>query len=147
MNELTSIDKIELYETFARQAPQVDLPLEHIFASGVYCRHLSIPKGIVLTGEIHKTRNLNILLKGRMKVLIGDDLRDIEAPFVIVSPAGIKRIAEALEDCIWLTIHATQETDINKIKDDFVVATKQEYLEYIAEEPMLPFKELQLCTV
>ena len=146
MNELSIIDKIEAYETLARQTPQVDLPLEHIFASGVYCRHLFIPKGVILTGKIHKTRNLNILLKGRMKVLIGDDVQDIQAPFIVVSPAGVKRIAEALEDCVWLTIHATEKTDLNKIKDDFVVATKTQYLEYIAQEPLLPFKELQLCT-
>ena len=138
MNELSVIDKIEAYEILARQSPQVDLPLEHIFASGVYCRHLFIPKGVVLTGEIHKTRNLNILLKGRMKVLIGDEVQDIQAPFIVVSPPGTKRIAEALEDCIWLTVHATQETNINKLEDDLVVFSRQEYLSYIEQEPLLP---------
>lgn len=134
----TTIDKIEAYETLARQVPQVDLPLEHIFAPGIYCRHLSIPKGIMLTGKIHKTKHLNILLKGKMKVLIENELRVIEAPFIVVSPPGTKRIAEALEDCIWLTVHATDETNISKLEEDLVVANKQEYLSYLGQEPLLP---------
>lgn len=147
MNELSALDRVELLEREMAKAPQVNLPLEHIFAPGIYCRHLSIPKGIMLTGKIHKTRHLNILLKGKMKVLIENELRVIEAPFIVVSPPGTKRIAEALEDCIWLTVHATDETNLSKLEEDLVVANKQEYLKYIAQEPLLPFKDLELCTV
>lgn len=135
---LSTIDKTELLENEMRKMPQVDLPVDHIFAPGIYCRQLKIPKGILLTGKIHKTKHLNILLKGKMKVLIDSELRVIDAPFIVVSPPGTKRIAEALEDCIWLTVHATNETDVDRLEADLVVSTKQEYLEYIGKEPFLP---------
>lgn len=132
MGELTKStrDKVNAIEALMAQQPQVDLKVEHYFSKGVYARELHIPKGIMLTGKIHKYEQLNILIKGKIKVLVGDEVKEIEAPFIIVSPAGTKRIALALEDCIWLTIHGTDEKNIDLIEKEFIAQDENDYLEF-----------------
>jgi quercetin dioxygenase-like cupin family protein len=70
------------------------------------------------------------MIKGKMKVLVDDEMKVVEAPFIIVSPPGTKRIAEALEDTTWITIHGTNETDLDKIEQHFIAEDMQEYLDF-----------------
>lgn len=125
-------DKINALESEMRKQPQVDLKVNHYFSQGcVYARELFIPKGIMLTGKIHKYEQLNVLSSGKMKVSVnGEDYQEISAPFVIVSPPGTKRIAVALEDSVWLTIHGTAETDLEKIENHFISQSEDDYLEF-----------------
>jgi len=136
MNDIVDInlitrDKINAWEALALTAPQVDMRVEHHFSYGVYSRTVYIPKGIILTGHIHKFENLNILSKGKLKVSIGDKLEIVEAPFIVVSQPNTKRIAEALEDCVWTTIHGTHERDIEIIECTFIAHNEEEYLEFV----------------
>lgn len=108
----------------------IELECRHHFSHGVYARELHIPAGTILTGEIHKFENLNILSKGRISVLTENGMQEVEAPFTIVSPAGTKRIAYAHTDCIWTTIHGTFDRDVDKIKNHFIAASEQEWLEF-----------------
>lgn len=117
-------------ETVMREMPQLDLPVQHHFSPGVYARELSIPKGTVLTGKIHKYAQLNILAKGELTVLLDDGPKRVKAPFIVVSPAGTKRIAYAHEDSIWITVHGTRETDLEKIEEHFIAQSEQQYLEH-----------------
>lgn len=139
MNDLVkNIDLETVLEAEAIMAklPQLELKVDHLFSEGVYARVLHIPKGVRLTGHIHKYRNLNILLKGKIKVLVDVTMKEIEAPFVVVSPPGTKRIALALEDCIWITIHGTNETNLDLIDKKFIAHTPQEYLEFVGNEQL-----------
>ena len=108
----------------------VELPVKNHFAHGVYGRELFIPKGTVLTGKIHKFTQLNVLVKGDISVLTEDGVKRVKPPFVIVSPPGTKRAAYAHEDTIWLTVHGTHETDVDKIEHEFVAQSETEYLEF-----------------
>lgn len=117
-------------EAIMKEMPQVELEVVHHFSKGVYARELHIPAGVTLTGEIHKFKNLNILSKGRMKVLTEDGIIEVEAPFTVVSPAGTKRIAHTLTDCIWTTIHGTDEVDVDNIEKTFICHSEQEWLEF-----------------
>lgn len=125
-----SLDKVLLLEDLMRQEPQVELKVIHHFSYGIYARELHIPAGIMLTGKIHKYPQFNILTKGRMQVLVGEEVREIVAPFPVASEAGTKRIAIALEDCIWMTIHGTKLTDVDEIESFFIAETYQDYLEF-----------------
>lgn len=127
---LTPIGKIYALEALMKLQPQVNLEVYHYFSKGVYARELHIPAGVILTGEIHKFTNLNILSQGKIQVLVGDVVQEIEAPFTVVSPAGTKRIARALTDCIWTTIHGTDEVDLNIIEKTFIAKSEQEWLEF-----------------
>lgn len=140
MNDLTktiSREQVNKAEAIMARMPQVDLPVKHHFSLGIYARELYIPKGVVLTGKIHKFEQLNILAKGRMKVLIDNVVKEVEAPFIVVSPAGTKRIAIALEDCIWLTIHGTHETDIDLIEKQFIAQDEKDYLDFINDKQLV----------
>lgn len=112
--------------------PQLDLPVTHHFSHGIYARELFIPKDTILTGKIHKFPQLNILLKGEISVLTEQGIERKTAPFVVSSPAGTKRIAYAHEDCVWITVHGTHETDLEKIEEQFIAKSDAEYLEFVA---------------
>jgi quercetin dioxygenase-like cupin family protein len=107
---------------------QVELPVTNHFSKGVYARELFIPKGTVLTGKIHKEENLNIITKGDISVLTEEGVKRVKAGAVIVSPPGTKRAGYAHEDTIWITIHGTEERDVDKIEQLFIAQTYEEYL-------------------
>lgn len=123
-------DKIFAAEEFMRQQPQVDIPVKHYFSDGVYAREIKIPAGVILTGEIHKFRQLNILSFGEMSVYVEQGIQRVIAPFTIVSPSGTKRIAYTHTECVWTTIHGTDETDVDIIKAKFIAKDEQEWLEF-----------------
>lgn len=91
---------------------------------------MHIPAGVILTGEIHKFENLNILSQGKIEVLTEKGMETVEAPFTVVSPAGTKRIARAITDCVWTTVHGTDENDLNIIEKTFIAKSEQEWLEF-----------------
>lgn len=111
---------------------QFELPVRHHFSKGVYARELFIPKGVVLTGKIHKHENLNIISAGDISVLTEEGVKRIRAPHTLVSPAGTKRVGYAHEDTVWTTIHGTDERDLDKIEGLFIAASYDEYLAFVA---------------
>jgi hypothetical protein len=132
-SKLPTRDKVNALENLMKKADQVELKVEHIFSEGVYARKLFIPKGVMLTGKIHKYSQLNILLEGDISVLVGDEVKRIQPPFMVVSPPGTKRIAYAHEDTIWLTIHGTHETNLEIIEEKFIAQSEQEYLDFCGQ--------------
>lgn len=133
-------------KTFALQAaletmPQAKLELFHYFSPGVYARELHIPADCTLVGEIHKYPQLNILSKGKISVLVNDEIKEIEAPFTVVSPAGTKRIAYAHTDCVWTTILHTDLKNIEEIEKYFLAKTEEEWLEF-NKSNQLEFKDV-----
>jgi hypothetical protein len=93
-------------------------PLKHSFANGIYMREIFIPKGVVLTGKIHRHDHPNVLLKGKVEVFTeSGGLEHLEAPVAIISKAGTKRAVLTLEDTVWITFHNVgDERDLNKIE-------------------------------
>jgi hypothetical protein len=112
---------ILLLETYLRQWPQADMPVTHRFAPGVYIRELFIPQGTLLTGAIHKTEHISILLTGRLVFPDGNGGSvEVGAGTMQLTQPGVKQAALALEDTRYLTIHATEETDIDVLEDMLV---------------------------
>ena len=133
-NETKSdIEKVYELEALMKLQPQLQLKVVNYFSHGVYARELHIPAGTMLTGEIHKLENLNILSQGDISVLTERGMVRVQAPFTVVSPPGTKRIALAHTDCIWTTIHGTFEKDLNVIEKYFIAKSEQEYLEYCGQ--------------
>jgi len=133
MNELSMDnirDKVFSLEATMKVMPQVELKVIHHFSKGVYARELHVPAGVTLVGEIHKFENLNILSQGTMIVTTEEGMREVSAPFTVVSPSGTKRAAHALTDCIWTTIHGTDKTNVDEIKHHFIAKSEQEWLEF-----------------
>lgn len=108
-------------EDAIRELPTVEPPVTHHFSEGVYAREMFIPRGTVLTGKIHRFAHLNVLTQGEISVLTEEGVRRLKAPCVIPSEAGIKRAGYAHTDCRWITIHPTNERDLDKIEAHFIV--------------------------
>lgn len=105
------------------EQPQVDCPVKHYFAPGIYAREMTIPAGVVLTGAVHKTEHLCIISKGRISVSTDEGVREFAAPCTFVSKAGAKRAGYAHEETVWTTIHATDETDLDKLCEELTDMT------------------------
>lgn len=118
------ISKVE--QLMRESGKEIEIPTKHYFSKAVYAREISIPKGALVVGKIHKHTNLNILSKGKMTVLSIDGLVTIEAPATIVSSPGVKRLGFAHEDTVWTTIHGTDLTDVEKIEDEVIVKSYDE---------------------
>lgn len=130
MNEVSIRNNVYAFERLMKKQPQVEIPVKHYFSQGVYAREIFIPAGTILTGKIHKYSQLNILVIGEMDVLVEDEVKHVKAPFTVVSPPGTKRIAKAVSDCIWITVHGTEETDLDKIEHHFIAENEDEYLTF-----------------
>ena len=111
--------------------PEVECPLQHVFAPGAYARTIFIPAGTVLVGKIHKHQHLNILSQGEVKVMTeGGGVEHLRGPLTMVSPPGTKRGVYAITDVVWTTIHLTNETDLEKIEDETIAKTYEEYEQF-----------------
>lgn len=97
-----------------------DCPVRHIFAPGVYLREMTIPKGTVIIGKIHKHAHPNIISQGKVRVVTETGSHELTAPHTFVSEVGTKRVVYAIEDTIWTTVHVTDETDLAKIEDHVI---------------------------
>lgn len=92
------------------------MPTIHHFAPGIYGREIYLPKGSRVIGKLHRHSHLNILAHGRVKVATEDGIEELASPCIWTSNAGTKRVVIALEDSIWICVHPTETTDLDKIE-------------------------------
>ena len=102
-------------------------PLKHSFADGCYIREIFNPKGELLVTKIHKVSHPFFLMQGDMTILMQDGIKRIKAPHHGITPAGTKRIIYCHEDCIFITVHATKETTIEKIEEEVIAKDFDEF--------------------
>ena len=108
----------------------------HWNCEGAYVREFFLPKGHVVTGEIHKYSCINILLQGKIKLVQSDGERIVEAPHIYIAQPYEKKALYALEDTIFLNVHATEEQDPQKLREQFTVPPEQ-YIAQLTEETRL----------
>jgi len=94
--------------------PQCECPVRNHFAPGVYLREMTIPAGVTAVGAVHKTEHLAIVV-GHCLVTTDDGVQEIRGYAVVHAKPGIKRAAHAIADTVFTTIHATEETDLEKL--------------------------------
>lgn len=114
-------------------------PLKHVFAPGGACKHvygreIFIPAGTAIVGKIHKHAHLNMLMKGKVSVFTEKGREDFVGPLMMVSQAGTKRAVYAHEDTVWVTVHLTNDTDLEKIEDEIIAKDFDELERFYALE-------------
>jgi quercetin dioxygenase-like cupin family protein len=119
-------EKVEELEKMMQAYDPAILPITHHFADGIYAREMFMPAGAILTGAVHKTNHMCILSKGHVRVASEDGPIDLVAPATIIAPPGTKRAIYALEDSVWTNIHATNETNLDKIVEELTESTAAE---------------------
>ncbi len=107
--------------------PDPDCPLEHVFAPGAYARTIRIPADTLIVGKIHKHAHLNMLMQGDVSVATEEGPIRMQAPRVMCSKAGTKRVVYAHTDVIWTTVHLTDSTDLDEIEEQIIAKTYEEF--------------------
>lgn len=107
--------------------PQVKLELVHLFSEGYYARVLKIPAGILVVAKLHKTKHPVYLTEGSARIVEGDKVQHVKAPFVATSPVGTQRVIHAITNCTFMTVHKTNKTTLAEIEAE-VIATSEEEL-------------------
>ena len=125
--ELGTMPEILRIEQELLQMPQVELPIEHYQIDGVYARSMFIPAGTILTGKIHNFESIAILAKGRIRITNGTDSYIISEGHIMVDKPGVKRLGYAETDVIFITVHRTDNIEIEAIEKELVSATFEEY--------------------
>lgn len=122
MNEVLKPMRAHVEKLQAEMAklPQVELPTQHFFADGMYCRYLPRPKDTLIVGKVHKKEHFYIVVHGSVLVTTDEGVKEIKAPSVIVSKPGTKRAVLALEDSVCLTVHRTDKTDLDEIEAELI---------------------------
>lgn len=95
-------------------------PVKHTFVDGAYIREIFMPAGVVLTSKIHKICHPFFVLTGRVSVVTEEGLIEIVAPYHGITPAGTKRALHVHEDCIWITVHVTNKTNVDEIEEEII---------------------------
>ena len=89
--------------------------ITHHFSSGLYAKETVFPKGSQLIQHKHSYDHLSILAKGKVLLVTDDKEIEITAPACLNILANKHHGVVALEDCVWYCIHATNETDSEKV--------------------------------
>jgi quercetin dioxygenase-like cupin family protein len=102
---------------------QCDLGIVHHFSDGLYAKQMMIPKGFLAGMHAHTYGHLSILAKGKVIVRTDFEEKEYSAPACIEIKSSILHTIEALEDCHWFCIHATDETEVSKV-DEVLIQRK-----------------------
>lgn len=117
-------------------------PVKHTFAGGCYIREIYNPAHELIITKIHKKEHPFFLMKGEMSILTEEGIQNIKAPYQGVTKPGTKRAIYTHEECIFITVHATENTTIEDVEDE-VICTKYEDLP-IGCDPLDILKKINL---
>ena len=93
---------------------QDEIPVKHCLHGGCYIRSVTVPAGVMLTGEIYKYDHTEIMAHGRIIVTTDEGKsRELEGFHVMPAKSGKKRAAYTLEETTWITVHT-----VTNIKSD-----------------------------
>ena len=118
-----TVDMLRNFENNLKNFEQVEMKTTHRFLDGMYAREVFMPKGSIVTSKTHKLENLTIISQGHMIELTeNDNVREIIAPFTMISPPGMKRALYMVEDTTWTTVHNNpdNERDLSKLEERII---------------------------
>ncbi len=119
------IDQMESFEQFLCGCDGAKFgddaaPLTHTFGDGLYIREITMPKDMYFTSRIHKTTHPYFVMKGDVTVITENGRVRIKAPYHGMTQKGTKRALLTHEETVWVTVHHTNETDLEKIEKELI---------------------------
>jgi quercetin dioxygenase-like cupin family protein len=100
----------------ADQLAAAGVGITHHFAGGVYAKETHIPAGTRLAKHSHPSfDHLSALMLGSVVVDVDGKRRLYDAPAMLTIKAGKEHEVTAVTDAVWACIHATEETDPEKV--------------------------------
>jgi hypothetical protein len=107
----TATDRAYALENEVRKMPQAEFPLDNYFAPGVYLCSMLIRKNHVLVGAVHKTRHIALVAKGCIAIDTEQGVKLFKAGDIFISEPGAKRSGWALEDTLFINVHANPDNE------------------------------------
>lgn len=104
-------------------------PKDEKYGCHAYAREMTIPKGTLIIGKIHRHQHLNFITKGKVMVATEFGNKELEAPCTFISEVGLKRAVYALEDTLWTTIHLVgkgSEEELNEIEEEVIAPSYED---------------------
>ena len=95
-------------------------PVEHNFADGCYIRQIYNVANQLIVTKIHKKKHPFFLMMGEMSVLTEEGVEYLKAPYYGITEPGTKRFIYTHTDCIFVTVHATENTDLEEIEKEVI---------------------------
>lgn len=97
-----------------------DLDIQHHFSSGVYVRQMALPAGHVAQSHRHRFDHLSILAQGDVLLTVNGVSTHYRAPACITIAAHAVHSIQAISDCVWFCLHATDIADAAQIEHELV---------------------------
>lgn len=114
-------ESIERLSSIMKTMPQAQgMETTHSFVAGMYLRKLWRPAGTIIVGKVHKAAHFFVCVSGEIIAWSETGMRHLRAGDVIESQPGTKRVTYAVTDAIGMTIHKTDNTDLDAIEDELL---------------------------
>lgn len=123
---------------------QADIPVVHRFCGDMYSREITIKKGTLLTGRIHKFDHFDIMLSGDITVSTDSgEVKRMTGLNIMEGKAGKKRAGFAHEDTHWITFHSAEERNPEEMYEFLTCGSFEELEEfnYLLEHAMNNLEE------
>jgi mannose-6-phosphate isomerase-like protein (cupin superfamily) len=118
--ETPTLEQINRLQEEMSRLPQQELPTEHYFSGGMYCRKLWRPAGTLIVGKVHKKDHFFVCAAGEIIAWSEKGMVTLKAGDIIESKAGTKRVTLAVQDSIGVTVHQTDKTDLEEIEAELI---------------------------
>ena len=97
------------------QLDAVGIAVSHRFAGGLYAKEMRVPAGAQIGKHRHGFDHFSALMQGSAELDVDGTRTVHQAPALLTIEAGKRHVITALTDIVWHCIHATDETEADKI--------------------------------
>jgi len=119
-------NKLKAFVESCKGLPPTKYEYKHTISDGVYFRQLTLRRGGLIIGAVHKKETALIMLSGSIRVFSEDGIQILKPPMLKISPPGTQRAGLALEDSVLMTIHRVDSNDLEEIVRELVDYDSQE---------------------
>lgn len=118
-----TLQQIKRIQDVVAAHPQVECPVEHFFAPGMYTRKFTAPAETIVVGKMHRHQHPTFLMSGTVRINTDKGMQEITGPHIWISQPYAKRVLYTLTECVFATVHLnpTDTQDLDAIEADVIV--------------------------
>jgi quercetin dioxygenase-like cupin family protein len=113
-------DRINTLKTEMLKMNQVELPTQHLFHGGMYCRQVWRPAGCTIVGKVHKKEHFYMVVSGTVAITTDDGVQELTGPAMLCCKPGTQRAVYAITDALCMTIHRAEANTVEQVEDELV---------------------------
>lgn len=113
-------DRVNALKSELLKMDQIELPTQHLFHGGMYCRQVWRPAGCTIVGKVHKKEHFYMVVEGTVIVTTDEGAQELTAPALLCSSPGTQRAVFAVTDAMCMTIHRADANTVEGAADELV---------------------------